>query len=457
MEVYMEKNKWKLLCMVLGSAMMFSMAGCSVQNSENVVTTAASAVTTEKRADMQATDNQEPQERGELIFWDKSEYVEGYNTMMKAKVDAFAQEHNVDVNYVIIPAADMKQKLLAAIEAGNAPDLIVGDDTLVGQFVSMNQIADCADVFAAIDFTDNAKILGTFNGKEFLVPLAFMAPGMYLRMDKWQETGMDIPKTWEDLRKGAQIINDPANGFYGMGFAMGASGGGDAEGFCRTIILDWGGIPVDENGHVTVNSPETLEALKFIADLYEDGLIPPDAITGDDSWNNSAYLAGTVGVICNSGSVVSSMKAENPELLENTQIIAYPAGPKGTAYTLGGANVFGVFETGKNTETAKEFIKYYFADLDNYNNMIEAMGAMWQPVVKGVDDTEFWKNPVNAGWLANSKSTYKTYYPAPSDERATVSFTNQLCVKAVQEIVVNKTDPQEALNQLEAEFNKIYK
>ena len=36
--------------------------------------------------------------------------------------------------------------------------------------------------------------------------------------------------------------------------------------------------------------------------------------------------------------------------------------------------------------------------------MIEAMGAMWQPVVNGVDDTDFWKDPVNAGWLANSKN-----------------------------------------------------
>ncbi len=452
----MKKNRRKWLCLALGSVMMLTAAGCSVQNSDNVVTTAAPVETTTKAADNPETENQEPKEKGQLIFWDKSEYVEGYNTLMKAKVDAFGAEYNVDVNYVIVPAADMKQKLMAAIEAGNAPDLIVGDDTLVGQFVSMNQIADCADVFAAVDFTDNAKVLGTFNGKEYLVPLAFTAPGMYLRTDKWQETGMEIPETWEDLKAGAKIMNDPANGFYGMGFAMGASGGGDAEGFCRTIILDWGGVPVDDTGKVTINSPETLEALKFIASLYEEGLIPPDAITGDDGWNNSAYLAGTVGVICNSGSVVSSMKTENPELLENTQIIAYPAGPTGTAYTLGGANVFGVFETGKNTETAKEFIKYYFNDLDNYNTMIEAMGAMWQPVVKGMDDTEFWKDPVNAGWLANSKNTYKTYYPAPSDERATVSFSNQLCVKAVQEIVVNKTDPQEALNQLEAEFNKIY-
>ena len=452
----MKKRYTKIVSLVLGFGLAASMVtGCSVKSSENVVTTAA-PTTAEAETSASAESGDSAVEQKKMVFWDKSEYVEGYNTMMKAKADEFASGNHVDVDYVVIPAADMKQKLMAAIEAGNAPDLIVGDDTLVGQFVSMQQIAECSDIFEAVDFTENSKILGTFNGKPYLVPLAFTAPGMYLRMDQWEKTGMDIPTTWEELKEGAKLMNDPANGFYGLGFAMGASGGGDAEGFCRTIILDWGGIPADENGKVTVNSPETLEALKFIASLYEEGLIPPDAITGDDSWNNNAYLAGTVGVITNSGSVVSSMKEEKPELLANTQIIAYPAGPAREAFTLGGANVFGIFETGKNTDVAKDFVKYYFEDLDNYNAMIEAMGAMWQPVVNGVDDTDFWKDPVNAGWLANSKNTYKTYYPAPSDERATVSFTNQLCVKAVQEIVVNRADPQEALDHLEAEFNKIY-
>ncbi|MEG7531007.1 MAG: extracellular solute-binding protein, partial [Hungatella sp.] len=354
----MRKSYKKITSLMLGVGIMASaLAGCAVKSSGDVVTTAAVAETTKTAATEKTT---EPKKK--MVFWDKSEYVEGYNTLMKAKVDAFAEEKNVEVDYVVIPSADMKQKLMAAIEAGNAPDLIVGDDTLVGQFVSMQQIAECSDIFSTVDFTDNAKVLGTFNGKEYLVPLAFTAPGMYLRTDQWEKTGKEIPTTWEELKEGAKLMNDPANGFYGMGFAMGASGGGDAEGFCRTIILDWGGIPVDEKGTVTINSPETLEALKFIASLFEEGIIPPDAITGDDSWNNGAYLAGTVGVITNSGSVVSSLKAEKPELLEKTRIIAYPAGPTGLAYTLGGANVFGIFQTGKNPEVAKDFVKYYFED-----------------------------------------------------------------------------------------------
>ena len=101
-------------------------------------------------------------------------------------------------------------------------------------------------------------------------------------------------------------------------------------------------------------------------------------------------MAGTVGMVCNSGSIISSMEQENPDLLANTQIIQYPAvSADDTSYTLGGANVFGIFETGANTDVAKEFVSYYFSDTDYYNQMVEAMGAMWQPVVNGYDDTDF--------------------------------------------------------------------
>ena len=70
-----------------------------------------------------------------LVFWDKSEYVAAYNDMMKAKLDEFAEANGVDVEYVIVPSGDIKQKLAAAIESGNQPDLIMGDNTLVADIV----------------------------------------------------------------------------------------------------------------------------------------------------------------------------------------------------------------------------------------------------------------------------------------------------------------------------------
>ncbi len=458
--------KKKMMATVLGISMLAAaFAGCGSSTSTDSSTaassqaavsgeTVAAAETAAETGDSTAIAESSDGAK-KLVFWDKAEYVDEYATKMKETVDKFAEENNVEVDYVNVAASDMKQKLMAAIEAGTAPDLIVGDNTLVGQFGSMNQLADVTDVVDSIDFTDSAKEIGKFGDTQYMVPQAFTAPGMYIRKDKWEAAGFDMPTTWEELKTQAETVNDPANGFYALGFAMGASGGGDAEGFVRTIILDWGGQTVDENGNVTVNSPETVSAFEFIKSLYDEGLISQDAVTGDDSWNNQAYLAGTAGVICNSGSVIASLKSDNPDLLANTQVIAYPAGPEGT-YTLGGSNVFGIIASGANVDTAKEFVKYYFSDIDNYEAMIESMGGMWQPVVNGLDDTDFWQDPDMKPWLESSKQTVSTYYPAPTDDRAMTGFSNQLCVKAVQEMLVNGTSPEDAVADLETSFKELY-
>lgn len=406
---------------------------------------------------MGMTVNAKAEEQKKLVFWDKSEYVSAYNEMMQEKLDQFAEEYNVEVEYVIVPSGDLKQKLAAAIESGNQPDLIMGDNTTVAEYINSGQLAEVSDILENIDLKENAARYAEFNGKQYLVPLSLTAPGMFVRKDKWEEKGLEVPTTWEELKECGEQINDPENGFYAFGLPMGASGGGDAETFVRTIILDFGGELVNEDGEVVVNSPETLEALEFIASLYEDGLCPPDATTWDDSGNNSAYLAGTVGMVCNSGSLVSSLQEENPELWENTQIIPYPAATAdGTSYTLGGANAFGIFETGKNTDVAKEFVSYYFADTDYYNQMVEAMGAMWQPVINGYDDTEFWNDEGNNVWLKNSENLTLTTYPAPTDAVAASGFSNQLCVKAMQQILVNGVEPQEALDSLEQSLLELY-
>ena len=391
-----------------------------------------------------------------LVFWDKAEYVDEYATLMTDLVEQFAEEEGVEVDYVNVAAADMKQKLMAAIEAGNAPDLIVGDDTLVGQFASLDQLADVSDVMSEFEFTEAAQSMSMIGESSYMVPQGFTAPGMHVRKDKWEEKGLEMPTTWEELKEQAAEVNDPENGFYALGFAMGASGGGDAEGWVRTIILDWGGQTVNEKGEVVVNSPETVEAFKFIKSLYDEGLISPDAVTGDDSWNNQAYLAGTAGLICNSGSVMAAMKNDDPELYEKTQIIPYPAGPTGEAYVLTGCNVFGVMESGKNVDVAKDFIRYYFSHQDKYEEMIEVMGSMWQPVIEGMEDSEFWQDEANKPWLENSKLAARTYYPAPVDDRAMTCFSNQLCVKAVQEILINGATPEEAVESLETSFKEVY-
>lgn len=401
-------------------------------------------------------DQAAPAKGAKFVFWDKSEYVKDYNEMQKARVEKFGKDNNIEVEYVIIPPNDLKSKLLASLEGGNPPDLVVTDDFLAKQFTGMNALTDVSDVVSKLDLTDAAKNIAYVKKGSYIVPQALLAPGMYVRKDKWEEKGQKLPDTWQDMLDTARQVNDPKNNFYALGLPMGASGGGDAEGMMRCIILGYGGVPVDKDGNIKINSPETLEAMTLMATIFKEKLTPDSSITWDDSANNKAYQAATAGIIMNSGSVFSTLKKENPDLLAKTTILPFPAGPKGR-FIPGGGNVFIVFNKGKNNTAAKKFMTESFFDKDYYGSLVEKIDGMWQPVIKGYENTPFWQKPENKGWIEASKNVVPNTYPAEADELSTKAFSEQLVVKAMQKIIVNNMDPQKALNELEAEFKRVYK
>jgi ABC-type glycerol-3-phosphate transport system substrate-binding protein len=388
-----------------------------------------------------------------LVVWDKAEYVEAYNKLSKQRLEEFGKQNNVEIEYIIVPTNDLKQKLLAAIEAKNQPDLVVIDDYAGKQFAGMNQLADVSSVLKNVNFTEAGLNVSKCTNGNYLVPMCILAPGAYLRKDVFEKHNLALPKTWDELKADAKIINDPQHDFYALGLPMGISGGGDAEGFCRSVILSYGGVPIDANGKVTVNSPETKAALEFMASLYKEKLCPPSAITWDDMGNNTAYLAGSVGYIQNSGSVFTQLKKENPELYAKTAITGYMAGPKGT-YTLAGGNCFMIFKNPGHEDLAKKYIEYFFQK-DFYSSFVTEMGGMWQPVVVGAEENDFWKKEENKGWLLSSQNAYPNIYPAPATDLVVKCFSEQLCVKAVQKIVLNNMPVQDALDDLEKEFNRV--
>jgi multiple sugar transport system substrate-binding protein len=435
----MTKSLGSKLFIVLLLFMMVTVVACSNNNAGTPV------------------ENSKEAPKGKFVFWDKSEYVKEYNEKMKERVVQFGKDNNVEVEYVIIAPNDLKTKLLASIEAKNTPDLIVTDDFLAKQFTAMEQLVDVSDVLDKVPFLDTALNYVTTEAGHYLVPQAFILSGVYLRKDKWEEKGLDMPKTWKDLSDDAKIVNDPDNGFYATGIPMGASGGGDAEGMVRDIILGFGGSVVDKDNKVVVNSPETLEAITFIASLYKDKLTPPSSVTWDDMGNNNAYAAGTVGFAINSGSIYSALKEENPELLAKTVLLSKLGGPEGVKI-LGSGNVFAIFKNGKNTEAAKQFVTEFY-EMDFYTSLVESIGGMWGPVIEGGDQTPFWQDPNNAtkGWLEQTKHIVGSgNYPGPEDDLGATARSMQLGTKTVQRIVVEGMDPQKSLDQLEKELKELY-
>lgn len=448
----MSKMK-KAMALPVVFSLAFAAAGCgSTSNDAGTNKAPASGTTTTQNADASKSGDASSAKKTKLVFWDKSEYVKDYNDMQKERVAQFSKEFNVDVEYVAIPPADLKTKLLAAVEAGNPPDLLMADDFVAKQFVKNNQLVEISDILKKYDFREDSKKYAFAAEGWYEIPVYQNPNVMYVRKDKLDEKGLQPPKTWDDIKKVAQAINDPKNNFYGLGFQLG--GGGDSTGRIENLIRTYGTDLVDKDGKVTVNTPEALEAIKMDASFFKENLVPPGAVTGDDSWNNTAYLNGQVGIVFNSSSIYAAMAKDKPDLLAKTLILPWPAGPK-RQFGSGGGTVFVMFNKGKNLDNAKKYIDYFF-NKDFYGKLIEKMNGLSVPVLNGYENTPYWQKPENKGWYDASRNVVPLGDPAPPDARASQVISENILSKAVQSIVVNNADPKKALEDIEKGYKKVY-
>ena len=117
------------------------------------------------------------------------------------------------------------------------------------------------------------------------------------RKDLLEEAGLEYPKDIFEFVEVCKKIQKPPN-LYGAGFCLGKAGDGVSN--IQNILWLFDGWMTKDERTLTINSPGTVEGLKFIHRMYnEDKVIPPAAINWDNVGNNEAYQTGQAAFICN--------------------------------------------------------------------------------------------------------------------------------------------------------------
>ena len=150
----------------------------------------------------------------------------------------------------------------------------------------------------------------------------------------------------------------PSKKVWGWGVTINKSG--DGHGVIMAAIQTFGGRIVDETGQkVTFNSPETVAAVKWLAETYTAEKYKPMLPPGIESWtdpsNNEAFLAGKIALTSNAFSVYATAKSENNPIFPNTAVLHFPIANDGTVLGGGGSGWFTIFTARPRTSTlAKE-------------------------------------------------------------------------------------------------------
>jgi multiple sugar transport system substrate-binding protein len=397
-----------------------------------------------------------------LTVWMCKTFSPAANDMIKQRAKEFARKNNVKLDIVLIPYTDFYPKWTAAIESGQTPDVSFFGYQEVGEFYSKGLLMDLSALDKKIEkeqgaFFPSVKAPITFQGKQYAIPLWVESQVLYYRKDMLKAAGFNHPpQTWDEFRKIAKATTDASKGIYGAGLGYGR-GNIDCEWLTRVIIASFGGSEVSKDGKkVTIYSPGTLKAAKFISDLFlVDKSTPPSSLGWDDSGNNKAYLSGQAAMIFNVGTVLAAMKNDNPDLYAKTGIAMVPAGPKGR-FAIEIVNNFGIFKSTKNPQLAQKFIRYCL-NKDWYGKWLEKGVPHMAPVYQSLANDSLWQDPMYQPFIQQAKYFIFAGYRGEYSPQAGKVFNLRYINDAFQRMLIEKVPPKKAIKELQRNMEKVYK
>ncbi len=189
-------------------------------------------------------------------------------------------------------------------------------------------------------------------------------PGNY-RKDLWSQVGYpNGPDSWEDLRLGGKKIKETLGNPVGIGLSQEL----DTSMAVRALLWSYGGAEQDEAGRVTINSKETIEALKYMRALYKETMTS-EIFTWDPSSNTRGILSGKLSFVQNAISVTRQAEKDNPEMSKQIQLTPALKGPVRRIAAEHVMDCYVIWNFAENKEGAKQFL----VDLvDTFNTAFKA-------------------------------------------------------------------------------------
>ncbi len=395
---------------------------------------------------------------GKMTYWGGLIFSDDANALQVASIKDWGKQNKIDIDVVMINQNETNMKVAAAVESNTMPDALdMGLDLLL-LLSNQQKLVVLDDLYAkigkahggwlkSVDTAIDPKLFGgTRNG----IPYGTGGNVLFRRTDLLKKAGIEAaPKTWTDVSDAAEkTTKSPV---YGMGFALSNVGDGNTQ---VQVMQSWGGRVADDAGKIcTLKSPETKAYLQWISDAYKKGLFPPGATTWDGAGDNNAYQSGQAVFIANTGSVSVWMRANDKELLANTQYSALPTGPK-MRVSPGTPVIRGIPKSSKNIEASKALLEY-LANKEFTSKYYPL--AIYGPVLQEETSLDLFKSdPVHQGLADLGVNGTAPAFP-DLNNTAYADFNNNYIVpKMIQRVVIDKYDLDKAIDEAQKSGDAIY-
>lgn len=287
------KKVWiQLTSLVLALAML---AGCSTE--------AGNSSSSEENSSSEQSSEQAEQssEKANLeFFW----YTDGVETEAMRKVlDKYETDNpNITVEIMEVPYADLNNKLMMAISGGEPPALarVTSNQTFYDVALDLKDVFGGEEAFfeqypESISQDTNVYL----DGKIYTVPMEASITGLFYNATAFEKAGVSVPQgpddiwTWEEFVEKLNTVMEKGGVQYGLAIDKTTQR-------WSTILYEFGGKYLNEDGSPGFTSDKTRECLEFTKEMFDNGTFVKSVYLGGEDANNlfrsgqvAAHLSGS--------------------------------------------------------------------------------------------------------------------------------------------------------------------
>ncbi len=308
----------------------------------------------------------EPEPKTVVEFWSTDHEAERVLVYEQVAADFMAEHPDIEVRIVPIDEGVITQHLATAQGANRLPDVLRHGVERIAPFVASGILDTDAATRVITDLGEDTFFEGPLNwvtdpatGNYAAVPFDGWIQAIWYRADAFEDLGLDAPVTWDAIEAGCEAIAGYDDYLYGITIGTDPAWNYGHQIF-EQMAMSNGALPFDEEGNVTMDSPEMIETLAFYTGLQDCATPAPSY------WlqGRANYVTGLSGMLFYSTYVMDDIAGLRPDLEVTVDDLAAKTGfspviqgPSGDEATYGQLVTVSI-TTGADTEAAVEFVKY---------------------------------------------------------------------------------------------------
>ncbi len=274
----------------------------------------------------------------EIEFW-TMQLQPKFNNYFEQINNTFNQDQEIPVRWIDIPWSAMESKILTAISAKTAPDVVNLNPNFASQLASRNAWLDLDEVIALEDqqtylpkiwqassieicqtraFPSSGNPSGVARQENNCEPFTFGLP-WYLttrvtiyNQKLLQEAGVEQPpQNYQELAVAAKKVKNQT-GKYAFFFTFAPGDSGEV----LESMVQMGVTLVDEDGKAAFDTPEGRAAFRYWVDLYQEKLLPPEVLTQGHRYAVELYQAGETALLSSGAEFLEAIATNAPTIAE---------------------------------------------------------------------------------------------------------------------------------------------